>query len=175
MKKISILIIGILYCFTAMSQQISMSDIVSIKLPKGIEKLTKEKFRSTVMSSAQRSAIDTKIGKGDFYKLNRGLMVLYSIQGITPKNYLEQAANGLKAMSSLSGDLPPNYKSEIKAINNYRVLVVQYDSESLHVYRFFAVNNTHTNSLNGIMEFNISEKDKETAILDEMLKSIKFK
>ena len=163
-----------MYCLSAMGQQTPLSDIVNITLPKGAEKITKEKFRSTVMSSAQRSAIDTKIGKGDFYKLNRGLMVLYSVQGITPKNYLEQTANGLKAMSSLSGDLPPNYKSEIKAINNYRVLVVQYDSESLHVYRFFAVNNTHTNALNGVIEFKTSEKSKATAILNEMLKSIKF-
>ena len=164
-----------MYCLPAMGQQTPLSDIVNITLPKGAEKLTKEKLRATTISDAINSGIDTKKGKGDFYKTNSILMQLNGGYVPVKIDYIEQLQGGLKAMSSLSGDLPPNYKSEIKAINNYRVLVVQYDSESLHVYRFFAVNNTHTNALNGIMEFNISEKDKETAILDEMLKSIKFK
>ena len=164
-----------MYCLSAMGQQTPLSDIVNITLPKGAEKLTKEKLRVTTISDAINSGIDTKKGKGDFYKINSILMQLNGGYVPVKIDYIEQLQGGLKAMSSLSGDLPPNYKSEIKAINNYRVLVVQYDSESLHVYRFFAANNTHTNALNGIMEFNISEKDKETANLDEMLKSIKFK
>ena len=164
-----------MYCLSAMGQQTPLSDIVNITLPKGAEKLTKEKLRATTISDAINSGIDTKKGKGDFYKTNSILMQLNGGYVPVKIDYLEQLQGGLEAMYSLSGDLPPDYKSEIKAINNYRVFVVQYDSESSHVYRFFAVNNTHTNALNGIMEFYISKKDKETAILDEMLKSIKFK
>ena len=165
-----------MYCLSAIGQQTPLSDIVNITLPKGAEKLTKEKLRATTISDAINSGIDTKKGKGDFYKTNSILMQLNGGYVPVKIDYLEQLQGGLEAMYSLSGDLPPDYKSEIKAINNYRVLVVQYDArENFSYYRFFSVSNTLSSGLNGVIEFKTSEKSKATAILNEMLKSIKYK
>ena len=165
-----------MYCLSAMGQQTPLSDIVNITLPKGAEKLTKEKLRATTISDAINSGIDTKKGKGDFYKINSILMQLNGGYVPVKIDYLEQLQGGLEAMYSLRGDLPPDYKSEIKAINNYKVLVVQYDArENFSCYRFSSVSNTLSSGLNGVIEFKTFKKSKETAVLDEMLKSIKFK
>ena len=180
MKKATILVLAIMYSLASMGQQRILSDVVNITLPKNSEKLTKEKLKSTDQPSAhinpRRVPVIDKNGKGDYFKVNGILMQLNAGYANNSKDYLEDTQAVFKEMAGLSGSLPPNYHSQIKNINNFKVLIIYKDeSENVGSYSFFSVNNSKTSALNGIMEFNKSQKDKATAILDEMLKSVTFK
>ena len=169
-----------MYSLASMGQQTILSDVINITLPKNAEKLTKEKLKLTDQPSAhisyKRIPVIDKNGKGEYYNVNGIFMRLNVGYGNTLQDYLEDTQAVFKDMAGLSGSLPPNYHSQIKNINNFKVLIIYKDeSENVGSYSFFSVNNPKTSAFNGIMEFNKPQKNKATAILDEMLKSVTFK
>jgi len=176
MKKISILIISIIYSLCAIAQQTPLNDLVSISIPKEAKKLTKENLKSAVTSKAKHfPEIDRKRSIGDFYQVNDILIQLNGAIVPIKKNYLEETKKGDAEISSLDGSLPPHYESSIKAINNYRVLVITYANPNVSCYRFYSISNTNDAALNGVLEFKESDRGQAKEILDKMLKSIKFK
>lgn len=154
------MVLTIMCCLTALGQQTPFNDLVSLNLPKGAEKITKTNSQD------------------NFYNVNGIHLQLYSGYANIRKDYLEDTEKGMKGMFlDLNRNIPPEYKSQIKVINNYKVLVIYYEKGEhiVSTYTFFCVSSTDTSFFNGIMEFNKSEKDKATTVLDEMLKSLRFK
>jgi hypothetical protein len=70
---------------------------------------------------------------------------------------------------------PRNYKSTIKSINNFKVLVVQYDRDNLTYYDFYCVSNDNKKQLNGVVKADLSEKNQMTGKLDDFIKNMHFK
>lgn len=170
MKKISLLIISAIFGFKAVAQDIFVKSIVDIKFQKGTEKL----MSSTVQAMTKRgSKLNVNESKGEFYNIDNFILRLIPAQIKVPKGYLEDLKKETQDMFQLSP--PQNYRSTIKSINNYKVLIIQYDRDSISYYTFYSVSNDNIKALNGIVEFKPSEKHEITNKLENLLKTMRFK
>lgn len=170
MKKISLLLISAIFGFTAMAQEIPVKNIVAIKFQKGTEKVGSDKVQSMLKIN---NILDVNERKGEFYTINNYLLRLVAAQIKVPQGYLQQLKKGTNDMFQLSP--PENYSSIIKAINNYNVLVIQYDRGNVSYYTFYSVSDDNAKALNGTIEFKLSEKHEITEKLNELLKTMHFK
>lgn len=179
MKKIKLFIMGTLLCLYSVAQ-IPLSELVEIKLPKEAEKLKDQQLESLVKSKKEYSKkLKTKSEKISTYKINTMLLQLNGASGPVPADYLENLKNNLTDLSrGIDGRLSPSFNLEIKSINNYKVLINHMESHNSASYKFFLINNSNTALLNGILDYDKSDKpnkDKANKTLDDLLKSIKFK
>ncbi|WP_316821998.1 hypothetical protein [Pedobacter gandavensis] len=170
MKKISLVIISIIFGFTAMAQQIAVSSIVDINFQKGTKKLSSTEAQS--LSKRNNEGDDMK-KNGEFYAIDDFILWLVPGQVNVPQGYLEQVKKGMFNFYQLSP--PKNYSAIIKTINNYQVLIFNYDIDSLSYYNFHCVYSDNKKLLNGSAVFNVSEKKEIIGKLDNLLKNIRFK
>lgn len=178
MKKINLIILALLISVALVAQQTSLTNIVTIKLPEGAEPLSKEQLITFVKGKQAYSQEDRKNIKGELYKINTMILELNPHQGNVSKDRLEKLKSGLDALARLDGMIFSNYTSEIKTINNYRVLVIHDEGQNWAYYSFFSINNSGTCSLNGRLEYDKSirsNREKAENTLHAMLKTIHFK
>lgn len=178
MKKIKLIVIGLLSCLCSFAQT-SINDIVNIGLPKGAEKLTNEQLKTFVTGKKQYfQEIDRTKSKGDFYLINNMIIQLNGDKVPLPEKNLEELKNAMDALANINGHPLTNYTSEIKNINNFKVLIIHHQSQDYASYTFYCVNNLNTAVLNGGLEYDKndkSNKDKAAKTLDQILKSMTFK
>lgn len=180
MKKINILLIGTIFFLNAFAQHAALNDLVNIRLPKGSEKITQSQLQTFVTG---KTAYSQRLKGGmnsnsDFYKINDMIIELNGAHGKAPKDYLEKLKKGLDGMARLDGNFATNYTSEIKNINNYRVLIIHDGGQNYASYSFYTLNSKNTSALNGGIDYDKTDKsnrDKAAKTLDEMLRGMTFK
>ncbi len=173
MKSITLFTILNFWSLNIMSQALN-NDVFSVNLPTGAVKISTEKFQTFLKKNPRYSKVETT-RKGDFYQIgNAAVLNIYGSIGNAPSDQLEKIKKGLEGMYSMLG-YPKNYKSVIKPINNYHILIENYNDGVIEYYNFYAFNKENTKALTGNMEFNSSEKSKNSENFGKMLNSLKFK
>ena len=161
---------GLLHSLTTLGQQTYESDVVTIKLPKA-EKLTKEQIKAVVKSHHKTPMQIMEIG--DFYRVGNVIVKLNSSAEETPYDHLERTK---KSMDERHGwNSPTNYSSVIKSIHNNKVLITHSVMGDVGSYHCYIDNSMHTGGVSVVFEYSLSEEKEVAALLDETLKSIKFK
>ncbi len=181
MKRIIILIALATCCYKVKAQEKSFDHIVNLSLPKDIEKPDKQKLES-FMQKHKNSKIDLKTKKGNIYIIDNILIQFNAGSGVVEKNAYGSNKTLLEDTKRFYDDLnlqiqiQKNYSSEIKIINNYKVLITQYDNlESYSYYLMNGVNNTNDKTFALRLEYKKEDKVKAATIVDHILKNMRFK
>ncbi|HUS01673.1 MAG TPA: hypothetical protein VMY77_08095 [Chitinophagaceae bacterium] len=173
MKLFISFLIGILCYGSAISQHTPLNELVKIKLPGGSEKLSYKQLQSFLIDKKGFNQNRDWTPKGDVYKINSMILQLNGA-GITRSEKLEDTKKGFDEMGFNS----INYTSEIKSINNYKVLIMHLEGRDYASYSFFSVNNSNTKVLNGRLDydkFDTATRDIAINTLSKLLKKMKFK
>lgn len=179
MKKINLLITGTMFFLNSFAQHTPLNDLVNISLPKSAEKLTNEQLHSFISGKTQYfQKTDRRKSKGDFYKINDMIIQLNGDHVNTAKNYLENTKKGFDEMAHMGGNLSTNYTSEIKSLNNYKILIIHQEAQNWAYYNFSSINDSNSSILKGRIEYDKTDKsnrNKAAKMLDQILKSMTFK
>jgi hypothetical protein len=183
MKRLTLILIGLVYSISCFAQKIALNDTVSINLPKATETLTRDRFSASVTEkfNYSRIAVEHVPNKNErtdnkhFYEVGDILIKLtHGKRRLKDKdNYLSETKKGLDAAFNLGGNTN-KYTSVIKSINGNSVLITYHEIEDVGYYEFFCNDTTNTLALNGALQFKLSDKDKATKILNDLLVSIEF-
>jgi hypothetical protein len=168
-KKFGLLIINL---FISLFLTAQVKDIVRIDFPPRTETLPIEK--EFVNDSIENYIIlkPTLDAIGESYKIDSMTLKLYVALWNSQKNYLEDAKKGLKEFFRQMNC--SKCVSEIRNVNNYKVLIINIDSKNSGYYLFFSVNKKNTAVLNGSLCYT-SNKTKASETLNEILDNIAFK
>lgn len=177
MKKIiTLIIIGLLVYINGFSQQqATIQDVVTVTLPKNVDKLTKEKLAALKPNTGKSSPIVHENFKGQTYK-RKDILIQLNAASVAPKpNYLEQKKEELDYLFSLFQ--PQVYSSSIKHLQNQSVVVANFEDagKDKGYLLFRSYNRSGDSILVGTLEYDKGNKEAAEKTLDEMLKSIKFK
>ena len=161
------------------AQDTVINQIVDITFLEKYQKLSPQAVMEFDQPSAhihvKRMPIINKNSHGDYYNLN-GIFMRVNAGYTAEERHLEAYQKSLRDMSSLGGVLPPNYSSEIRKIQDREVLIIYLDEgKNVGSYSFFCSDDSKKKFFNGIMEFNLAQKEKASKILEEMLQSVRFK
>ena len=176
MKKATFLLIGILYSITCLSQRVvSLSNIVTVEFPRKAEKINK----TQALSHASKKFKNDKMVLGSIaerntatiYKVDDVLISLFIDNHAVKEEHLSDIKIGLDEFSK--GD--STYTSSLRKVNNNSVVDINYLIGNVGYYHLFCSNVNFTKAVTGIIEFNKTEKNKATVILDHILNSITFK
>ncbi|MBS1519961.1 MAG: hypothetical protein JST50_03105 [Bacteroidetes bacterium] len=174
MKKITFLIIFILFSFICRAQQlVSLSDAVNINLPDKAEKISKEQAQSHASKKFKydKMMLNTITDrKSDIYKVDDILISVHAESNNFKKEQLLHIKNGLDEMSKGS----PTYTSVIKKVNGNSILVTSNIVNNIYHYHFFCFDNKNSNVITGILEFDKVDAPEARAILDQLINSIEF-
>jgi hypothetical protein len=177
MKKIILLIICVIYSLTSIGQQIALSNTTSIDLPTRAEKLNKQQAISFAGNrfNNNKIALNTVnfFNTPHIYKIDNVLISLFTTTGSVEEDHLMK----LKRGSDETSKKDKSYSSSIKVINNTRILVTNDIVGNVEYYRFFCFSNTNTSNvtaISGCLQFDKTDHDNGTNILNDILNSIKF-
>jgi hypothetical protein len=174
MKAFKLFLLGLVISLSAFSQK-PISDYVDIRLPGLAQKITKEELQVYVKGKKQYfQKIDRLKTTGDIYRINSSILQLNAGSLKAPKD-LDQLKASFDRMATAS---PEGYSSEIRAINNYKVLIMHQAREDYASYSFYSIDSSSTRALNGSIEYNKYETDakaKAEQLLNDLLNRMKFK
>ena len=183
MRKVILLSVFSMFVLHSRGQQVALSDTVSIKLPPGIEKLGRDEFSSTIKSKFGQSAIalnsipnpHERLYNKHYYKI--GDIIVSLIYGKRPTPIQNDYLLKLKRSLDITNNTPeknPTYLSSIEKINENDVLIIYTVYDNIGYYRFYCNDTTNVFALNGVLQFNTTEKDKAQTIMNDLLESVKF-
>ena len=181
MKKITLLIFAITYSISSFSQQqIALHSAVSITLPTGAKKITKDlalahvrKLYSDTMAQNSITTPERSENKKYFYTVHNILIQLNGIDTTYDfeKNRLIKLKNGLDGMAKGGG----LHTSTIIKGNQNAAVVTKDKIGSTYVISFFCINDANTRILAGTVKYNKEDEAEATSIVNNLLASIKFK
>ena len=155
-------------------QQTTIHNVVTITLPKNVEKLTEEKLYALKPGEGKSSPISHEYFNGETYK-GKDILIQLNAGSIEPKpNYLEQEKRGIDYLFSLSQ--PQVYSSSIKHFRNQSVVVANFEDAGKDKGYFLirSYNKTGDSILVGTLEYSKGKREAAEKALDNMLTSIKF-
>lgn len=157
-------------------QAITLNDLVSITLPTGAEKVSIEQAITHVNSkfhTTNHTLVDliTTRNKASIYKIDDVLVSLFTDNHSVQPGHLSEIKKGFDEMSASD----QSYTSSLKTINGNSILILNYIRGSNGRYNFYSYNSSNTKAVTGIIEFNNSDKDEASDILNQILNSIRFK
>jgi hypothetical protein len=175
MKTALITLFSFLIFFNSYGQQqATIHNIVTVTLPKNVEKLTAEKLAALKPKNGKTSPISHEQSKGDSYK-GKNFLIQLNAASTTPKpNYLEQEKREMDDLFSLSQ--PQVYSSSIKHFQNHSVVITNYErgGDNKGYFLFKSYNNRGDSILVGILEYNKGNIEVAGKTLDDMLTSIVY-
>jgi len=177
MKKICILIISLMTFLSVKSQQVPLSNIINFNPPNSIKKSTNENLKSIKSNSiGGRTMMDMTKLSGEFYTAGDMVIHLNGAVGVSTTNHLEKLKKGWDEIFKHDKSAT-NYTSTIKSINNYKVLILNYDVENKgnSHYDFYCISNSHDKALSGSIEYSNSDKEQAANLYKELSNSIEFK
>lgn len=174
MKKIFFLSIGLIFSLVCKSQQIDLN-VANIKLPNGVERLTKKQMFDYVTKKYENDnlilkTISAKFDSGKLYKFNDIIFSLNNERAHFDENYLINNKNGFDEMAHHS----KNYKSVIKTIGNNQVLITNHIIKNIEYYNFFCINNNNTIVITGSFQFAKSDEAEAVTMINKMLETLNF-
>jgi uncharacterized protein YcfL len=172
-KNIIILKLLLLLVSCSTSKELIKLEHVSLKLPTGTKKNTKEQLNP--LNKRDEIVMEYK----NIYRVHEDIII--TTPNSAPKhkiekNYLlerKKLIDGLVRENNL--DEASQYKSYIETVNNNEVLIT-YKFYDYGKYSFSIINKDNTQSFMGTITFeNKSNYEKATKILNDLIKSVKFK
>jgi hypothetical protein len=159
---------------SAEAQQRLSNNILDITLPKGSEKISKQELRA-IVGPKSRSPFNRERFIGDHYKIGRTLIQINAVNANTPKNQMDENKKGFDEI--YSKDRPNYYKSTVRSINNFRVLVIQCEDKNADIGYFIInlINNTNTSAASIGIEYKQGDGEAATKAVEELLNNTKFK
>src|SRR5581483_341962 len=98
------------------------------------------------------------------------LVTLSNVNGPVPASHLYDLKKGWDYQwGKLAG-----YSSKLETINGNKILVFYYPINNVGYFHFQCWNNAYTSVVSGVLQFDKSDKDNATVVLDDLLKNIKF-
>ena len=178
MKKITFLLIAIAYSISAPGQQIALHSGVTIELPAGAKKVTREAAlvyaRKTYKDTmAQYSLKHITLNKNYFYTLNNILIELTGAD--TTYNLEKEKLIKLKASFDEMARWNKSDTATIIKGNHNAAVVTKNIIGNTAFIRFFCINDANTRELNGVIKFNKEDEAEAKKILNDLLAGIKFK
>ncbi len=176
LKIIILTIIGLLIYFDGFSQQqTTIHNVVTVTLPKNVEKLTKEKLAALKPNKGKSSPIAHEHFKGETYRGKSILIQLNAAFTVPKPNFLEKKKEETDYLLSLSQ--PQVYSSSIKHFQNQSVVVANFEDagKDKGYLLFRSYNRSGDSILVGTLEYEKGKKKEAEKTLDEILKSVKFK
>jgi hypothetical protein len=175
MKTAFLTLFSFLIFFNSFGQeQTTIHKIVTVTLPKNVEKLTEEKLYALKPSEGKSSPISHEHFNGETYK-GEDFLIQLNAGSIAPKpNYLEQEKSGIDYLFSLSQ--PQVYSSSIKHFRNQSVVVANFEDAGKDKGYFLirSYNKTGDSILVGTLEYSKGNVEVAEKTLNDMLTSIKF-
>jgi hypothetical protein len=159
---------------SAEAQQRLSNNILDITLPKGSEKISKQELRAIVRPK-NRSPLNRERLVGDHYKISQTLIQIYAVNANTPKNQIDENKKGFDEI--YRNNRPNYYKSTVRSINNFRVLVIQCEDKNADIGYFILnlINNANTSAASIGIEYKQSDGEAAAKAVEELLNNTKFK
>lgn len=112
---------------------------------------------------------------GEFYTAGDMVIHLNGVIGASTNDHLEKLKQGLDEIFKRDKSAT-NYTSTIKSINNYNVLLLNYDVEKgKSHYDFYCTSNSHDKALSGSIEYSNFDKEQAAKLYKELSNNIEFK
>jgi len=168
-------LITLLLPITTQAQKLATKDVIDFTLPKQSKNITKVK-RAANTTVNEHSNIDTRNEEiGEAYQIDNVLIFVNAVVGETENNYMSIAR-----ANSLTHTKVKGIKwtvGEIQTLNNYEYYTSTYEyPEDPKTYvLFYAVDKDHTKGLSGSVEYLQTDKKIGEKVLNDFLKSMKFK
>ncbi|MES2809898.1 MAG: hypothetical protein V4619_14805 [Bacteroidota bacterium] len=172
MKKILFVALISLVQLNAKAQTTDIFKIADIKLPTDAKPVSRSKIYSSDKES-QYSIISSSYDRLNIYEVGNTLMQINAAQGNYDYDILKFNQSQLadyKPISTL-------FNSNVRTINNAQVLCVQTEiaDSARGKYIFVAVNSSNSKIINGVIEYDKTDRDKAAKILERVLHSIRMK
>ncbi|WP_316769429.1 hypothetical protein [Pedobacter frigiditerrae] len=173
MKKIFTLTVLMICCIITYAQKEIVENIVSIDLPKDMEKLNKQDKSLYFKNHKNTRLIAGDKFNGLTYKFGDILFQINADSGKLENDHVERAK---MAQDNLNSQIPgQKYSSELKTINKNKIALFTTEKPEYNYYRIIATNETNNKIIVARMEYKKEDEIKAKKILDYFLKNLKFK
>jgi len=159
-------------CVTA--QKTIVSDKLSYKLPKSAESISATS-RLKPDKPDKYSIIQTNNKSGTAFQIDDISFLVHSSEGTLLKNFLPDLRKSLNYDKQMSSS---TYKiQEITKLNNFSYLLYTYkfSTSNKEYLMLFAVDDSYTKVLSAVAEYDEHDSTKAEKIVNDFIKSIKFK
>lgn len=176
--KISLIVISLSISASVLAQQNKIMEIADIPLPSKAKKISNEALR-TMVDNNKKNPESLKVifdPKGEYYQIDSFTLALYGEQVNIKTNYLEDSKRGFEGSFKKTNCF--TCTTEIKAINNYKVLIVFLDTRDRGYFYFYTIKNDNSASINGSISYdksNANNKNEALKTINDLLKGMKFK
>jgi len=168
-------LITLLLSINSQAQKLATKDVISFTLPKHSKSLTNVKRTANTVINKRSNIERRKDGTGELYEVDNVLIFVNAVIGETESNHL-----GIGRINDLLNTKLKWVKwtvGEIHTLNNYEYYTSTYEyPEDPKTYVLLhAVDKAHTKALSGSAEYLKTDKEKGEKVLNDFLKSMKFK
>jgi len=177
-KQTKTLLICLVSSVTLLAQQSPVDSVVQICFPEGAERLSTEQLRTAVETDKNWSPIQDVVlnSKGETYRIGSFLLKVYAEIVSVPESQLEESKNNFAVFFRKFNCT--TCTSEIKTVNNFRVVIIKQDSKDWGYYAFYSVNESHNSAFNGMLYYGRSEINnsvKAQKTIEELLENTRYK
>jgi len=170
MKKLSFFVACLLYCLHA-AAQVDVNNVFTATPPKDATNLTGEQLQTYLHDHFKVTLVP---GNHEFTYLAGGVVVCCwdlkaNPQYLKPLDSLQ--ARGVRGVSRNS----TVNDSHFETVNGVRVGIYEFQKEDEVYSRFGSEVNKNLQSMNGILQFKATDKDKAHGYLKDLLASMRFK
>lgn len=170
MKKITLFTIGLLFSLCVLGQEVS-TEIFMATAPAGGTKLTGQALADYLHANYKKTLVPSN---QDYTYLADGIIVCFwgLPAGTVKSKPLEEMQTRMIAVLEKNNTV--NY-TRIETVNNTRFLIYEYESDGEVYIRYRSDPNSKEQTLNGIIQFKVADKDKAHQDLKDLLAGMHFK
>ncbi|RYF16715.1 MAG: hypothetical protein EOO42_16315 [Flavobacteriales bacterium] len=174
MKKIFVLTALMICYFTVQAQkEISTEKVISIDLPKTMEKLSKQGKMLYFMKRKNSRLLSGDNYKGLTYSFEDILFQVVADSGKLDHDRVERTKMAEDNMNAQITD--QKYSSELLVVNKNKIVVFKREKLDYSYYEVIATNVTNNKIIVARMEYKKEDETKAKKLLDHFLKNLKFK
>ncbi|AZA54578.1 hypothetical protein [Chryseobacterium sp. G0201] len=152
---------------TVVAQKVSLNSRVNMVLPSKTQKITTADL-TAIAKQNDIQVVSLPNSENRSVYLTDNVLVTVFASKKPEKVDLDKVKKGLDEMAKgLS-----SYSSKIVSIKGNKFLITENTTENK--LRFFGTNSSGTSSVNGLLEFNGSGREKAKAVLDSVIPNISF-
>ncbi|PWK80367.1 hypothetical protein LX99_00833 [Mucilaginibacter oryzae] len=173
-KSLIILLLSTTGAFTCKAQLIHRTEDVKLTLPNGTYKLSKQQ-----VDALPGMKLSSKLNQSYYlpynYKIGDIYIGLFNVNKDSINNNLpEKKSSHDERYIFLRSNGNNSYNSEIKRMGKNWVLLISYTINNIGKYKFDYQNESKTLTQAGEIDYPENQKEKATALLNEILNSIQF-
>lgn len=178
MKKLILLLTLTLYSLASIAQQIALSDKAIMEPPKKMRKLSKAEIGSVASQkfSKTRFLLDNiKNSPNQMYQIDDMVIFINTSESSQTTKPIHGYLKKLKLATDNVHHSDKSYSSSIETIGGKNVFIMNHIMEGINLYNFFTINKAEEFVVNGYVQYNAGDEVKARAVLEDVIKGIKFK